>query len=344
MPARALLKSLFFAALLVPGAARGGGFEIDGQSPAGTAMAGALTAFPVDAAAIFYNPAGLVLQRGGSVLAGTSLATASTRLVSAGGLRVDAERTLLPLPIVYAAAPLGARVAVGIGVFSQFAGATAWPALATAADGTTAPFPGRFLATRAAIHTVTINPTVAFLATERIAFGAGLDVVLASADLRRDLSLGDGEGTFSAAGSARAVGANLGVLADILPGRLSFGFAYRTGTTLAFDLKAHFDAPAELRAVLVDQPASLALPLPHQIAVGVALRPIDRLTIAVDARAVDPHREAADRRAGRHREHVRRLEALAGVVAEHLLDARLRGALDLARGSNTFIAAPARMH
>ncbi len=66
--------------------ARAAGFELDGISPAGTAMVGALTAVPGDASAVAYNPAGLALQRGSGLLAGGVLSFGSSR-VSTSRLR-----------------------------------------------------------------------------------------------------------------------------------------------------------------------------------------------------------------------------------------------------------------
>src|SRR5438105_4712382 len=89
--------------LALAGEARPSGFELYEESPAGTAMCGALTAVPGDASAIFYNPGGIALQRGGSALAGASIGTGSTSTISPDGTRTDARPRLFGLPTAFAA-------------------------------------------------------------------------------------------------------------------------------------------------------------------------------------------------------------------------------------------------
>jgi long-chain fatty acid transport protein len=144
------------------------------------------------------------------------------------------------------------------------------------------PFPGRFVATDTELQSVTVNPTVSLRATDWLALGAGLDVLWASAELKRQIQVGEAEGTAHLGGTAQAVGFNFGVLAMLVPRRLSVGLAYRTGVTLDFDLKAHFAVPPELAGTVGDQPAHLSLPLPHNLSVGLAITPAERLTLTAD--------------------------------------------------------------
>src|SRR5439155_14144497 len=138
-----------------------------------------------------------------------------------------------------------------------------WQAEGATASGAKAPFPGRFIATDSTLSTVTLNPTLALLVTEQLGLGVGLDVHAASAELRRQVQLGETEGSAHLGGTARAVGFNVGALAVLVPGRLNAGFAYRSGVALDFDLKAHFAVPPELQGAVKVQPARLQIPLPH---------------------------------------------------------------------------------
>ena len=76
-PPLGLCLGLVLGSGLVPGAARAATYVNDAQSPAGMALAGAMSARADDASAIFYNPAGLGFQSGLSVLAGVALAIPS---------------------------------------------------------------------------------------------------------------------------------------------------------------------------------------------------------------------------------------------------------------------------
>src|SRR5206468_2639671 len=83
-------------------------------------------------------------------------------------------------------------------------------------------------------------------------------------------------------GTAQAVGFNFGALAQLIPGRLNFGIAYRSGVNLDFDLKAHFGVPPELQGAVMDQPARITLPMPHNFSIGLAVMPARRLTLTAD--------------------------------------------------------------
>ena len=277
----AVPKFLLLAICALSGRAGASGFELYEESAAGTAMAGALTAVSGDASAIFYNPAGIAMQNGGSVLLGASMALGVTS-VNDGMVKTDANNKIAVLPTVFVSQRLG-RFALGLGMFTQFGSGLEWNQKGTGPGGAMVLFPGRFIATKTVAQTVTINPTIALLATDQLSIGLGLDVVLASAELQRQVLLGDFEGNAHLGGTARAVGFNFGALAQIIPHRLSFGLAYRTGMSLDFDLQAVFAGPPELQGLVKDQPAKLSLPVPHNFSIGIGVRPVERLLLTADA-------------------------------------------------------------
>lgn len=292
---------LILAVLLAVGATtrvHASGFELYEESPAGAAMAGALTAVPLDASALFYNPAGIAARPGGSALLGVGLGFGNTTALlpassAAAAISTDAKKQLFVLPEAYVAAHVSPRWSVGVGLFTQFGNGVRWnkyggaPGASVSQDDAAmvpgrALFPGRFLATNTQIQTATLNPTVAFKVNDNFSVGAGIDVIFASVELQRAIQLGDVEASAHLGGSAQAVGANFGVLVQILDERLSFGFSYRSGMDIDLGLKAHFAAPPELQSTLVDQGAKTTLTLPHNFSFGVAGKPLPQLTIALD--------------------------------------------------------------
>ena len=60
------------------------------QTPRGVATVGAQTAVAEDAAAVYYNPAGLTLQYGFSASAGAQVVSTDLSVRPAGGLAPDA--------------------------------------------------------------------------------------------------------------------------------------------------------------------------------------------------------------------------------------------------------------
>jgi long-chain fatty acid transport protein len=268
------------------GTASAGGFELYEESPSGVAMAGAMTAMALDASTLFYNPAGVAMLRGGNALLGVGLGFGFTSATlpatsTADSIKTDAQPQLFTLPEVYVTHHLTERWAAGIGMFTQFGNGVHWNDNGVQ-GGMSVPFPGRFLATNTQIQTVTINPTVAFRVNDYFSIGAGLDVLLASAELARQLQLGDVETGAHLGGTSQGVGGNAGVIATLIKDRLAVGFSYRSAVDLTFGMQAHFGVPPELQTLLVDQKAQTSIQMPHNFSFGVMVRPLLPLTISVD--------------------------------------------------------------
>lgn len=268
----------FAVTALAAGSARAGGFEILEQGAVGASMAGAGAAIADDAAAVFYNPAGLVHYPGAGVIVGShlALASASAKLGDTTSSTYTRETEDLFIPYLFAGVHLGRRVAVGLGLYSQFGDALNWDHPET--------FPGRFIASAASLKSFTINPSFALHPVQGFSVAVGVDVVLGSAIIERSIQLGDAEAVGRIGGSAVGLGFNLGVLVDVLPKhKMTLGLTYRSGVDLDFDLKAHFTGvPVELQGQLFDQPAKTSIRLPDNITIGLAARPTPGLVIDLD--------------------------------------------------------------
>lgn len=258
--------------------AAAGGFELYEQSPSATAMAGAVSAKADDPSAVFYNPAGIVATRGAGLILGVTMPIVRRSVQGFESDDSPIENTLdVPvIPEVFLSAHLWRRVALGLGVFSQFNADEKWP------DSTAGRFPGRLVSQSFELRTFTINPVVAIHPIARVNVGVGLDVTRGTLDHTRSLTLGDQEGTMRLGGSTWAVGWNLGVLVEVVPRHLTAGFAYRSIAELGFDVPAHFETPSEVAGLVRDQHVRASLPLPHNFTVGVATKPTNRITITTD--------------------------------------------------------------
>lgn len=234
-----LIATLLVVAL--PLVAYAGAFEIAEQSPAGAGMAGAQTAAVDDAAAVFYNPAALTFQRGFSAVLGGGLQHTSIRVRAPQPFGMAGT---LGTPTVHLAQRMGPYLAIGVGVFSQFAQRL-----------------GNF-----ELETTTINPSVSLRPIPHVSVGFGLAIVPAWSSLD---ALG-----YSLRGGATGLGGNVGVLARIVPRYLYLGIHYRSAIDL--DLTGGPTSPPG--------DGSYTLPLPHQVAFGVSSNPIPMLTLAFDAR------------------------------------------------------------
>jgi long-chain fatty acid transport protein len=257
---------------LFAGSAWAGGIELDEQSARAVGTVGAQTAVADDPSAIFYNPAGLAFQKGLGLQANGNLIDAITN-VRTPGLTPISHISLQPS--AYAALRLGSHFAVGIGAFSNMAEHFSYPR----------DWPGRFLGTLIDVTTITINPSLAWRPLKHLAIGVGFDVVPAMLELRQGINFGGGEGDVHVGANAVGFGGNVGLLVDLVPNWLRFGFSYRSRIDLDFDGHGAVTAPPELQAMTGGlQIASTTLPLPHNFAFALAAFPARHLILSTDVR------------------------------------------------------------
>lgn len=231
-------------------------------------MAMAVTADIDDPSAALYNPAGLSQGRHLEVRLGDTLIIPEFTANVAGGTRTTKANPAAP-PHFYASYGITDQASVGIGFFVPFGLDITWP------DG----WQGRFLATHTSLSNYYVNPAVAYRFLDRIRVGVGLAIVRAKVYLRRDLNLVDTIAGSELSGSDWGVGFNAGLQVDVLPadsgyGRVSFGAAYRSGTSLDFsDGKVHFiDVPPNFQSQLKDQGVSTTVHLPQILTLGLSWR------------------------------------------------------------------------
>jgi long-chain fatty acid transport protein len=118
--------------------------------------------------------------------------------------------------------------------------------------------------------------------------GAGLQIMRATLDLTKDLDFVNSEGSARIAGAAWGVGANVGVQAEVIEKRLSAGLQYRSAVKLSAQGQADFqNIPLEFQSQLKDQKASAAVTVPGQVSASLAFKPLERLTLAVEANWVE---------------------------------------------------------
>ena len=270
-------KHLSAAALLLAcagGRAHAAGFQLDVLSARGTGQASAVTASVDDASAIFYNPAGMARGEHLDLEVGATLIAPSFSFTPTNGTAVSTKAEVVPPPHLYAAFGVTDELTLGIGVFSEYGLGFEWP------DN----FPGRFITQKVSLQTFNINPSLAFRVGDRLRVGVGVQVVRSTVDLTQKLSFVDSEGSVELAGDAWGAGGNAGVQVEILPKMLTFGAAFRSGVDLNYSNgKAHFsNVPVEFANTLKDQAGTTDIQLPETLGLGLALQPIDGLTVEAD--------------------------------------------------------------
>lgn len=168
------------AAGMRPAAAQGFGLYEQGACAMGRAGAGVASPC-ADGSAVFFNPAGLALTTGARVAS-----IGFTGIAPRGNFTNTGTSAVSPLedhtyfaPSGYAAAPLGKRAVLGVGVFAPYGLTVDWPTTSE----------GRFLSYRTSLQSVYIQPTVAFRLNDQVLVGGGLDITRTSLDFRKRIDL-----------------------------------------------------------------------------------------------------------------------------------------------------------
>ena len=157
------------------------GFGIYEQGTCAMGRAGAGVAAPCsDGSAMFFNPAGLAGLTGGHVTVGATL------LDVEGGFTDDVfqqktklDDPLLAVPQVYISYAATPKLGVGVGLFAPYGLETRWPTT----------FDGRFAGYKNILHSLYIQPTIAYQLSPDVSVGAGFDVVLGKVELNQRLDL-----------------------------------------------------------------------------------------------------------------------------------------------------------
>lgn len=216
------------AAISLPAASLALGVRVVDQDAAATARAEAWTATADNAAAIFYNPAGITQLDGLTARLGVySLGIHEHYSPLSGGGGLEAKEKILYVPNFFATYHIAhTPVTVGLGVYAPFGFELDYPDRA----------PFRTLAKFGSIKFETVEPTVAVQLTRSLSVAAGLTINHAEADLRRGLfapgdkgpnALPAGGDEFKFEGSGSRLGVNAGIMWKPAPEH-SFGISYHS--------------------------------------------------------------------------------------------------------------------
>lgn len=267
-------KTLRFASTLVVLAlavsiSLGGGYQINEQGARGTGMGGAFVARALDGSAIFYNAAGLGFQKGIHVMAGTTLIFPSTDFTPLSGAAVSMESQVFFPSNLYISYSYKENWVFGLGVYNPYGLGTEWKDK----------WVGAYYAQKTDLQTFYINPTVAYKVNDKLAFGAGVSVILGSAKLKQYVPVtGIPSPTLlmSLEGTGNGVSFNVGAIYKPID-KLSVGLSYRTLAKIEFSGTATYTGVA-----LPSADGKVTLPMPGNLQVGVAYEVTPKLTVEGD--------------------------------------------------------------
>ncbi len=267
-------KTLSLIALLAAGTAQAAGVQINTQGARSTGMGNASVAFLEDPSAIYYNPANILGVKKLDVSLGVTGILPTLEFTPTGGALQGQEKAVSPPPHAYVTYKVMDNLAVGLGVYTPFGARSHW------VDD----FVGRFRARESNLADYNITPTVAYQVHERIRLGAGFNIARGTLEVKRSLGFVESEGTVHLGGSDWAYGFNVGIQGVVVPKLLTVGASYRSRTKFTMVGDADFqDVPAEFQSRLPDTRVSAVVEAPDMLALGLAVTPLERLTVAFDA-------------------------------------------------------------
>jgi long-chain fatty acid transport protein len=261
-----LVLTITLVAALSPGLLGAQEFSIDEPSARAAALGGAFAARADDATSLFYNPAGLAFL--GAFRIKTNIMLSKPRTSASypdGGASYESEPSEFLGNVAVSWQPIQ-RAAIGIGLFSPFNYESAWE-------------PGRdglSVGGRNLLRTMVIRTAVAVEPIKGLAFGVGLDLISSTArwqpvngSIAADMHVNDLEiGNYGLHG--HGMGFVAGALWKIVPA-VQVGAKYQE--RLPIDCSGSYD---------IDRAFTGRLTLPRQITGGIALTPLDTLSVYLD--------------------------------------------------------------
>ncbi|NJB69109.1 long-chain fatty acid transport protein [Desulfobaculum xiamenense] len=288
-----------FVTLLLCGAqAFAAGYGIYEWSARGNALGGTLIARADDPSAVAYNPAGITQLPGVNVMGGvTAIAPNATVRTNGRGEDGKGANSIWGIPHAYYTHQLSDSAWFGFGAFSRVGLGTEY------IDDEK--WGGRYNCTYAGLKSVSFNPNLAFKVTDALSVAAGVEIITMefaydkAANLNASGSLppSSDPAFYDVKTKTRATGWapgwNLGLHYKPLDW-LAFGATYRSQIDLTVEGKTHFSANPGAAAVIGGSAPLQSMfghrtntkgtePIPAATTFGVMVKPIDRLSIEVDA-------------------------------------------------------------
>ncbi|MFO7595423.1 MAG: OmpP1/FadL family transporter [Desulfocurvibacter africanus] len=286
MPVRSFRLALIAAALILIGASSGygAGFAMYEYGARGNALGGGLVGRADDPSALAYNPAGITQLEGTGFMAGTTVINPLAS-VEIAGEKVDAESKYWTPPHLYVTQQLDDTFWLGFGLYSRYG-------LGIEYDSDWA---GRYNVYEAQIQSLSMSPTLAVKVTDWLSVAAGPEIMWFEFEQKKTV---DATGVKNPASNLMDVNADLsgdswgyGAMAGVHVTPIDWlrlGFTYRSPIKQKVEGKAEFKKTNNAALMLppsyfADTDASGEITLPDSYTFGVAIFPMEKLSVEFDA-------------------------------------------------------------
>jgi long-chain fatty acid transport protein len=271
------------------------GLNLNGFGARAASMGGAFVGLADDYTAVFWNPAGLALMKKGTFgLTGDLLIPTSQYDLATFSMKTNAK--YYPAGLVGFFQPIGDRVVVGLGAYTLSGLGADWNNTGlesmliypTPASAFTPPV-GNYT-WKSFIGSITIAPAIAVKLTDQILFGATFNINYGFFKVdqwgefqvisKPPMLFNRGQRTMNVKGWG--YGATFGILVKPTD-RVSFGLTYRLQSTIKLSGTVGLENLPLLSASLPDtSDAKLTAKSPAWLAGGIAVKPIQNLTMSFD--------------------------------------------------------------
>ncbi len=273
---KTLTRLLLIAALAV-GLTTGlsaNGLNLNGTGAKSDAMGGAFVGLANDFSAAYWNPAGLAqMTKASFSLYGADIMPTGTYTLGVYGVDAKSVFKHYLIPGLGYFQPVGDRVVVGIYVYAPSGAGSTWDGADLSALSGGKPF-----AWYSMLGIFTASPSIAVKFTDQIMLGATVDVNYGMLKMDQPFELGQ----YSERLKGLAVGGTIGLLVKPVK-QFSFGLTYK----LPFTAKLKGDVTIPFAVALpgvtsATDTGTRQATWPMWLAGGVAIKPIDKLTITAD--------------------------------------------------------------
>jgi len=246
------------------------GLSLNSVGARALGMGGAFVGVANDATALYWNPAGLAGQQSSILVFGTDIIPMATYKMDLAGIDAKVNSNHYLSPNAFFNYNMG-KLSLGLGVYVPAGLGAEW-------NATDFGYPEGydFLSK---IGVVNISPAVAYQVTDKFSVGLAVNVYYAMFDMSQPVVAGAGVYQFEESSTGLGYGATLGLKYD-LNEMFTFGATFRTKTNVTMSGTAKNPAFAAYGAP--ESEFDRDVTWPTWIAGGVAIRPNDKLTIAVD--------------------------------------------------------------
>lgn len=267
-----------------------GDFALKGWSARGLALAGGMVGRADDPSALAYNAAGMTQLSGTRVMGGFDLhvptGSIDARMNDGSRKSTDTRSNLWATPHAYVTHQLDDRFWVGLGVFSRFG----------ADNEFSDSWFGRYNMTSAQARTISFVPSLAMKVNDAWSVSAGVEVMYADFAMTRQIPSMQYIGPLPQKGpdsKERRTSTGWGMGLHLgshwrMTDALSLGVAYKSPVTLRLNGRAEYSVHqsnmlADQGEVphTVDTDTDTKIHLPGSLALGLAYKPMDNLSVEV---------------------------------------------------------------